>query len=99
MKLLLAALVTLLIALQARLWFGDGSIPETWELERAVQAQAVENERLQARNDALFADVRDLKAGLAAVEERARRELGMIGRDETFYQVVEAPAGNARTAR
>jgi cell division protein FtsB len=92
LKLLVAALAVLLIALQARLWLGDGSIPGVWQLREAVAAQAAENRRLQARNDALLADVRDLKTGLAAVEERARRELGMIGEDEVFYQVVEVQA-------
>ena len=89
MRLLIVILVLLLAALQARLWFGDGSIPEVWRLERDVAEQRTENAELRERNRALAADVRDLKQGLDAVEERARSELGMVGRDETFYQVVE----------
>jgi cell division protein FtsB len=61
-----------------------------WELDRQVAAQRDANARLKARNDALDAEVVDLKQGQEALEERARLELGMIKRDETFYQVVEA---------
>ena len=89
MRLLPVLLAALLIALQARLWFGDGSVPEVWRLEEAIAAQQAENRRLEERNAALAADVRDLRDGLAAVEERARRELGMIRRGESFYRVVE----------
>lgn len=89
MRLLIVLLILLLAALQVRLWFGDGSIPEVWRLERAAAEQRAENAELRERNRALAADVRDLKQGLDAVEERARSELGMVGRDETFYQVVE----------
>ncbi len=92
MKLIPTLLVALLIGLQVRLWWGDGSVREVWELETAVTEQRAENEELLARNDALLADVVDLKTGLAAVEERARRELGMLGEDETFYRVVETRA-------
>lgn len=88
MRALIAVLVVLLVVLQHRLWFGDGSIAEVRRLQSSVAEQQAANERLRARNEALAADVRDLKNGLAAVEERARRELGMIGRDETFFQVV-----------
>lgn len=89
MKTLTVVLVVMLVALQGRLWFGDGGVRDVWALERAVSAQEAENERLNTRNRALLADVRDLRVGLAAVEERARSELGMIGRDETFYQVID----------
>ncbi len=82
-------LAALFIALQYRLWTGDGSLAEVWRLRRAVEDQRLENARLAERNRALDAEVRDLKEGLAAVEERARSELGMIGRDEVFYQIVE----------
>lgn len=89
MRLLAAGLLLALALLQGRLWFGDGSIPEGWRLERDVAQQAAENARLEERNRALAADVADLKDGLEAVEERARRELGMIGEQERFYQIVE----------
>lgn len=89
MRTLAVALLLVLAGLQARLWFGDGGVRDVWALERAVSTQEAENERLRTRNRALLADVQDLRVGLAAVEERARSELGMVGRDETFYQVVD----------
>jgi cell division protein FtsB len=84
------ALAGLLLALQYPLWLGKGSWTRVWELDRQVAAQRDANARLKARNDALDAEVVDLKQGQEALEERARTELGMIKRDETFYQVVEA---------
>jgi len=89
MRVAIVVLTVLLLLLQYRLWVGDGSIIEVWRLSDSVAEQRAENERLRQRNEALAAHVRDLKDGLAAIEERARRELGMIGEDEVFYQVVE----------
>lgn len=89
MRWLLAVLVILLLLLQLRLWFGDGSVAEVWRLRQQVQAQREENAALRERNEALEAEVQDLKTGLEAVEERARAELGMIKEGETFYQGVE----------
>jgi len=89
MRVAIVLLTVLLLLLQYRLWVGDGSIIEVWRLSDSVAEQRAENERLRQRNEALAAHVRDLKDGLAAIEERARRELGMIGEDEVFYQVVE----------
>ena len=89
MKVLVAILVVLLLLLQYRLWVGDGSLGEVWRLHQAIEAQQKENERLAERNRALEAEVKDLKQGLEAIEERARSELGMVREDETFYQVVE----------
>lgn len=88
MRVLAAGLLLALLLLQGRLWFGDGSIPDTWRLQRDVDEQAAQNASLEERNRALAADVADLKNGLEAVEERARRELGMIGENERFYQIV-----------
>ena len=90
MKSLAYVLAGLLIALQYPLWFGKGSWTRVWDLDRQLMAQRLDNARNKARNDALDVEVRDLKEGLEAVEERARLELGMIKRDETFYQVVPA---------
>ena len=90
MKLLAAVLAVLAVALQYPLWLGKGSWTRAWELDRQVAEQRAANARLKARNDALDAEVRDLKQGLEALEERARLELGMIRKDEVFYQVVEA---------
>ena len=90
MRSILSILVVLLILLQYKLWFGDGSISEVRELEQAIQTQREENESLRQRNRALEAEVNDLKTGLDAIEERARSELGMIREGETFFQIVES---------
>lgn len=92
MKLLTIFLVLLLITLQLTLWFGDDSLAEVWQLRQQINAQKDENKQLQERNAALEAEVQDLKQGLAAIEERARNELGMVKKDETFFQVVEEEA-------
>lgn len=89
MKVLIAILIFLLLILQYKLWFGDGNMREVWQLETTIEAQKVENKKLRDRNLALEAEVKDLKQGLEAIEERARNELGMIKKDETFYQVIE----------
>ena len=91
MKWLFAILIVLLLLLQARLWFGDGSVGEVWRLRQQVEAQREENTTLRERNQALEAEVQDLKTGLDAIEERARAELGMIKEGETFFQVIEEP--------
>ena len=88
MKTLLVFLIGLLLFLQFRLWVGDGSLAEVWELHQAVAAQNAENLEMIARNNALQAEVKDLKKGKAAIEERARSELGMIREGETFYQII-----------
>lgn len=90
---LLVLLVALLGLLQYRLWFGEGGRRSVATLEQRVQQQVLENEGLLQRNDALAAEVEDLKSGEAAVEERARSELGMIKPGETFYRVVEPQDG------
>ena len=82
-------LVAALAGLQYRLWFGDGGVTAVFELRGAISAQKQENERLYARNRQLEAEVIDLKTGLESIEFRARRDLGMTRRDETFYQIVE----------
>ena len=89
MKTLAVALATMLVALQYPLWIGKGSWMRVWDLDRQVAAQREINVRLKARNDALDAEVRDLKQGQEAIEERARLELGMIKNDEVFYQIVK----------
>ncbi|HEV2540320.1 MAG TPA: cell division protein FtsB [Frateuria sp.] len=88
-------LLVILIGLQLKLWAGSGGMHEVQALRTAVQKQAGENDRLVQRNQALAADVSDLKHGEQAVEARARAELGLIKPGETFYQVVEQPAGAA----
>lgn len=77
-----------LIALvQYPLWLGKGGWLRVWDVDRQLSAQADKNARLEARNDALAADVKDLKQGTEAIEERARYELGMVKGDEFFFQV------------
>jgi cell division protein FtsB len=90
-------LLLLLLGLQLKLWSGSGSMREVESLRVAVKKQADENSKLQQRNQALGADVLDLKNGDQAVEARARTELGLIKPGEVFYQVVEQPgqAGSA----
>ena len=87
-RLFLGTLLLLLVALQARLWLSDGGYREVWRLRAQVREQVNENSNLALRNAALEAEVADLKGGLAAAEERARTDLGMIGEQETFFQVV-----------
>ncbi len=89
MKTIIAALAVLFVLLQYKLWFGEGSMMEVWKLDRAIAVQGAENAQLLERNQALAAEVADLKQGVDAIEERARRELGMIKEGETFFQVVD----------
>ncbi|WP_047548543.1 cell division protein FtsB [Methylotenera sp. G11] len=90
MKALTLIFVILIALLQYPLWLGKGSWLRVWELNRKVQVQQEKNSALKARNAMLDAEVRDLKSGKAAIEERARSELGMIKQDEVFFQVIEA---------
>ncbi len=89
MKVLFYVLLTLLIYLQYRLWIDDDSLVDVWWAGEDIEVQRQENARLRERNDALDAEVQDLKQGMEAIEERAREDLGMIKEDETFYQVIE----------
>ena len=94
LRVLLLLLALLLAGLQYTLWLGNGGHSEVAALRQQVATQQAENLRLEERNGALAAEVEDLKSGEAAVEERARSELGMVKPGETFYRVVEdAPAG------
>jgi len=88
MKWLAGALLTVVLMLQYRLWLSGDGISELARLSEAVERQKSDNAEAVERNKQLIAEVADLKAGMAAIEERARSELGMIGRNETFYQVV-----------
>ena len=89
MRLILILLIVLLVLLQLRLWSGDGGIAEIWRLQRAIEAQQREITALKERNAALEAEVKDLREGVAAIEERARSELGLIKKGETFYQAID----------
>jgi len=109
MRVLAATLAGLIVLIQYPLWLGKGGWLRVWELDRQLYAQYGANARLGERNAALEAEVRDLRQGLFAVEERARYELGMVRPDEIFVQIdeataqrlrpaVPAPAGEIRTA-
>ena len=87
MKVLGLILFALIILLQYPLWLGKGSWHRVWEVDQQVIAQHETNQKLQIRNAALDAEVQDLKQGSDAIEERARSELGMIKKDEVFFQV------------
>jgi cell division protein FtsB len=88
-KTLAAILGALIVLVQYPLWLGKGGWLHVWEVDRQLDAQRGRSEQLQVRNQALEAEVRDLKQGLDALEERARYELGMIKADEVFFQIVE----------
>lgn len=100
MKALAISLAAFILLLQYPLWFGKGGWLRVWGLERQLQEQRQTNSRLQQRNSALGAEVRDLKQGFDALEERARYELGMIKQDEVFFQVVtESPVAREDRTR
>lgn len=89
MKIVIAILIVLLIIMQYRLWIGDGSVRTAIQLKQQIAAQQAENQKLRDSNQMLLAEVQDLKGGKQAVEERARNDLGMVKKDETFYQIVK----------
>ena len=91
MRWLLLSLLVLLGALQYRLWFAEGSLAEQHRLELLVEEQTLINSELQARNSVLDREVLELQSGNNGIEQRAREQLGLIGEDETFYQVVDSP--------
>jgi cell division protein FtsB len=88
MRILAIILAVCLVLLQYRLWVSDQGMREIWRLNQSVEAQKAANAEQRERNSQLLAEVTDLKGGFAALEERARSELGMVGSNETFYQVV-----------
>ena len=98
MRALTLTLAALIVLIQYPLWLGKGSWFRVWEVDQQIRAQREANRQSQARNAALEAEVRDLKVGLEAIEERARSELGMIRQDEIFFQVLEAPRAAAPEA-
>ena len=97
MRLLIAILIIVFIALQYRLWFGDGSLSEVVQLSRELELQKQRLHELEERNRKLEAQVLDLQNGFDAYEEKARSDLGMIKKEETFFQIVEPdPADDRR---
>ena len=91
MKALTLIFVILIALLQYPLWLGKGSWLRVWNVNQQISNQKEKNKALKQRNETLSAEVRDLKQGNAAIEERARSELGMIKEDEVFYQVIDQP--------
>lgn len=75
--------------MQYKLWFGDGSVREVMDLRQVLELQEGKNNQVKQRNAVLEAEVENLKTGLDAIEERARSELGMIKKDETFIHIIE----------
>jgi cell division protein FtsB len=98
MRWLALTFVALIVALQYPMWLGKGGWLQVRELDRQLAERHAENAKLKARNDALDADVRDLKTGYEAVEERARSELGMVRHDEVFFQLQPTPVPSAAAA-
>ena len=99
MRVLSILFVLLILGIQYPLWLGKGGWMRVWDLDQQVDAQRLYNHTLASRNGAMEAEVRDLKQGTDAVEERARYELGLIKPDELFFHVVGAPAGASKSAR
>lgn len=99
MRYLPHTLIVLIIAIQYPLWLGKGSWLRVWEVNKQLTEQKNKNTQLASRNAALDADVRDLKEGIAAVEERARVELGMVKPSEQYYQVVDRKVALPETPR
>ena len=93
MKILIAVLAVLFVLMQYKLWFGEGSVGEGLELGRTTDAQQLKNDQARQRNEVLAAEVAELKTGLESVEERARNELGMVKKDETFIHILEGQTG------
>ena len=89
MKYIIAVIILLIVLLQYRLWFGDGSIAEIKAYQQELAEMKKQAEEKRQRNAALYAEVLDLRKGQEAIEERARNELGMIKENETFFQVLE----------
>ena len=88
MRVLAVVLVILVAAIQTPLWFGKGGWLTVWRLENKLDTEKAKTARLEARNATLAAEVRDLKQGTEAIEERARSEMGMVRADEVFFQFV-----------
>lgn len=89
MKMILGVLLVLLLLLQYELWFSDGGIKTVWQIQKSISVQAQKNDQLDKRNQALIAEIKDLQSGNAAIEARARNDLGMVKKDEVFYEIVQ----------
>jgi len=99
MRILAGILGALILLIQYPLWLGKGGWLRAWDVDRQLQAQKAKNSGLRVRNATLEAEVRDLKQGTEAIEERARRELGMVRNDEVFFQIVEEKPKSATSGK
>jgi cell division protein FtsB len=97
-RIMAGLLAVVLLLLQYRIWASPDGMREVWRLEQAIDVQSDENTRLETRNRTLAAEVRDLKEGRKAIEERARTDLGMVKTNETFFQVVPPASSGSGTA-
>lgn len=88
-KILVAIIIALILHFQYRLWLGDASVSQISEHRQHIEELNKELQEKKDRNDALYAEVLDLRSGLETIEERARYELGMVKEHETFFQVLE----------
>jgi cell division protein FtsB len=91
MRVLAGILGALIVLIQYPLWLGKGGWLRAWDMNRQLEVQHDRNQQLETRNASLAAEVKDLKTGTEAIEERARYELGMIRPDEVFFQIVDEP--------
>jgi len=89
MRTLLVVLILLLLILQVQLWSSRSGLPEIWSLREQIAEQEEENRRLLERNEALEAEVDNLREGFDAIEERARSELGLVRQDELFFEIID----------
>ncbi|TJZ65630.1 cell division protein FtsB [Chitiniphilus eburneus] len=89
MRILAIVLALVIALLQWPLWVGKGSWLRVWQLDQELADKKAGNDKLRERNGALSAEVQDLKTGTDAIEERARNELGMIRKDEVFFQILD----------
>ncbi len=96
MKKIIAILIVLLLLLQYKIWLGDGGIPKVLQLSDEIDVVQQQVDLAKERNLALDAEVQDLKKGMDAIEERARSELGMIAKDEVYYQVITSKSDKSK---
>lgn len=89
MRKLTIVFVVLIALLQYPLWLGKGGWLRVWQYSQQIETHEKRNEYYRQRNETLRAEVRDLKQGQSAIEERARSELGLVKQDEVFYQVIQ----------
>ncbi len=91
MRWIVAVLILIILALQYRLWFGEGSVEQIVQLQREIDKQKTENMSLEERNRVLMAQIKELKEGTESIEAKARTDMGMIKEGETFYFITDDP--------